>query len=124
MKVLIGARCVTPKAGIITDNEALEVCTPAVMAVDCSRGLVSGMIRGELERVMRLLADCNPGDYGENRTLMVKTEPAGEWTVLTGAALEKGITNLAKRLSETKDGELYITLPGYEQVEIYKIEEV
>ncbi len=124
MKVLIGARCVTPKTGIITDNEALEVCTPAVMAIDCSRDLVSGMIRGELERVMRLLADCNPGNYGENRTLMVKTEPAGEWTVLTGAALEKGIVNLAKRLADTKDGELYITLPNYEQVEIYKIEEV
>lgn len=123
MKVLIGARCVFDH-NRVKENEALEVCTPAVMAVDCSRDLVSGMIRGELERVMRLLADCNPGNYGENRTLMVKTEPAAEWTTLTGDALEKGITNLAKRLAETKDGELYITLPGYEQVEIYKIEEV
>ena len=123
MKVLIGARCVFDHNNV-KENEALEVCTPAVMAIDCSRDLVSGMIRGELERVMNLLADCNPGNYGENRTLMVKTEPAAEWTVLTGAALEKGIVNLAKRLADTNDGELYITLPNYEQVEIYKIEEV
>ena len=94
------------------------------MAVDCSRDLVSGMIRGELERVMDLLADCNPGNYGENRTLMVKTEPAAEWTTLTGDALNRGIENLAKRLAETNDGDLYITLPGSTNVEIYKIEEV
>lgn len=123
MKVLIGARCVFDH-NKVTENEALEVCTPAVMAVDCSRGLVSGMIRGELERVMDLLADCNPGNYGENRTLMVKTEPAAEWTTLTGDALNRGIENLAKRLSEAKNGELYITLPNSTQVEIYKIEEV
>lgn len=123
MKVLIGARCVLDP-NRVKENEALEVCTPAVMAVDCSRGLVSGMIRGELERAMDLLADCNPGNYGENRALMVKTEPAGTWEVLTGAALERGIVNLAKRLSETKDGELYIALPNSKQVEIYKIEEV
>lgn len=124
MKVLIGARCVRSEVGIITENEALEICTPAVMAVDCSRGLASGNIRGELERVMRILSDCNPGNYGENRALMVKTEPAGTWEVLTGAALERGIVNLAKRISETKDGELYIALPNSKQVEIYKIEEV
>ena len=119
MKVLIGARCVFDH-NKVKENEALEICTPAVMAVDCSRDLVSGMIRGELERVMDLLADCNPGNYGENRTLMVKTEPAAEWTTLTGDALK----NLANRLAETKDGELYITLPGCPHVEIYKIEEV
>ena len=123
MKVLIGTRCVFDH-NKVKENEALEVCTPAVMAVDCSRGLVSGMIRGELERVMRILSDCNPGNYGENRTLMVKTEPAAEWTTLTGAALEKGIVNLAKNIAETKDGELYITLPGCAFVEIYKVEEV
>jgi ribosome biogenesis protein Tsr3 len=123
MKVLIGARCVFDH-NKVKENEALEICTPAVMAVDCSRNRVSGMIRGELVRVMDLLADCNPGNYGENRALMVKTEPAGTWEVLTGAALERGIVNLAKRLSETKDGELYIALPNSKQVEIYKIEEV
>ena len=123
MKVLIGTRCVFDH-NKVKENEALEICTPAVMAVDCSRDLVSGMIRGELERVMDLLADCNPGSYGENRTLMLKTEPAGEWTTLTGDALNRGIENLAKRLAETNDGELYITLPGSTNVEIYKIEEV
>lgn len=123
MKVLIGARCVFDH-NKVKENEALEICTPAVMAVDCSRDLVSGMIRGELERVMGLLADCNPGNYGENRTLMVKTEPAAEWTTLTGDALNRGIENLAKRLAETNDGKLYITLPGSTNVEIYKIEEV
>lgn len=123
MKVLIGARCVFDH-NKVKENEALEVCTPAVMAVDCSRDLVSGMIRGELVRVMDLLAYCNPGNYGENRTLMVKTEPAAEWTTLTGDALNRGIENLAKRLAETNDGELYITLPGSTNVEIYKIEEV
>lgn len=123
MKVLIGARCVFDH-NKVKENEALEICTPAVMAVDCSRDLVSGMIRGELERVMDLLADCNPGNYGENRTLMVKTEPAAEWTTLTGDAINRGIENLAKRLAETNDGELYITLPGSTNVEIYKIEEV
>ena len=123
MKVLIGTRCVLDPIRV-KENEALEICTPAVMAVDCSRDLVSGMIRGELVRVMDLLADCNPGNYGENRTLMVKTEPAAEWTTLTGDALKRGIENLARRLAETKDGELYITLPGCTHVEIYKIEEV
>ena len=48
--------------------------------------------------------------------------------VLIGArcvdALNRGIENLAKRLAETNDGELYITLPGSTNVEIYKIEEV
>ena len=56
MKVLIGARCVFDH-NKVKENEALEICTPAVMAVDCSRDLVSGMIRGELVRVMDLLAD-------------------------------------------------------------------
>ena len=123
MKVLIGARCVFDH-NKVKENEALEICTPAVMAVDCSRGLVSGMIRGELVRVMDLLADCNHGNYGENRTLMVKTEPAAEWITLTGDALKRGIENMAQRLAETNDGELYITLPGSTHVEIYKIEEV
>ena len=123
MQVLIGARCVFDH-NKVKENAALEICTPAVMAVDCSRDLVSGMIRGELERVMDLLADCNPGNYGETRTLVVKTEPAAEWTTLTGDALNRGIENLAKRLAETNDGELYITLPGSTNVEIYKIEEV
>ena len=48
--------------------------------------------------------------------------------VLIGArcvdALNRGIENLAKRLAETNGGELYITLPGSTNVEIYKIEEV
>ena len=124
MKVLIGSRCVRSEVGIIPENEALEICTPAVMAVDCSRGLAFDNIRGELERVMRILSDCNTGNSGDNRALMVKTEPAGTWQVLTGAALERGIVNLAKRISETKDGELYIALPNSAYVEIFIIEEV
>lgn len=121
MKVLIGTRFVRLEAGVITDNVALEVCTPAVLAVEGSRGPSSGIIRGELERAMGALSECN---YGENRTLMFKTEPAAEWGVLTGAELDRGIANLAKRLSEMAGGELYITLPNSKRVEIYKIEEV
>ena len=76
MKVLIGARCVFDH-NKVKENEALEICTPAVMAVDCSRDLVSGMIRGELVRVMDLLADCNPGRL-QPRQLRGEPYPHGQ----------------------------------------------
>lgn len=119
MRILTGARCVTDNVHV-KENEALEICTPAVMAVDCSRGLVSGMIRGALHEAMLNLA----GHCGINRVLMFKTGPADNWVTLKGDELEKGISNLAKRIGDTKDGELYITLPNCTHVEIYKIEEV
>lgn len=122
MKILIGARCVTDNVSI-GEAEALETCTPSVMAVDCSRDLVSGMVRGALENAMRVLADCSPG-YRENRVLMYKLGASADWITVTGDALERAFTPIPRYLGGTSDDELYITLPNYGNVEIYKIEEV
>ena len=119
MKILIGARCVTDNARI-GEAEALETSVPSVIAVDCSRDLVSGMIRGTLENAMRVLADCSRG----HRVLMYKTCASDDWTTLTGDDLERAFTSIPRHLEGTSDGELYITLPNYGNVEIYKIEEV
>ena len=122
MKILIGARCVTDN-GRISEAEALEISVPSVMAVDCSRDLVSGMIRGTLENAMRVLADCSRG-YPEHRVLMYKMGASADWITLTGDALDRALTSIPRYLEGTSDGELYITLPNYGNVEIYKIEEV
>lgn len=122
MKILIGARCVTDNMRI-NEAEALETCTPSVMAVDCSRDLVSGMVRGSLENAMRVLADCSPG-YRENRVLMYKLGASADWITVTGDALERAFTSIPRYLEGTSDGVLCITLPNYGNVEIYKIEEV
>jgi hypothetical protein len=125
MKVLIGCRCSIDHEHV-KETEALEIGTPAVIAVDCSRGLAglaSGKIHDELVRAMKVMADCSTGFYGD-RTLMVKTEPASEWTTLTGDAINRGIDNIARRLEATNVGGLYITVPRCPNVEIYKIEEV
>lgn len=122
MKILTGARCVTDNARI-NEAEALETCTPAVMAVDCSRGIVSGMVRGALENAMRVLANCSKG-YPENRVLMYKLGASADWITVTGDALEIALVSIPRYLEGTSDGVLYITLPNYGKVEIYKIEEV
>jgi hypothetical protein len=122
MKILTSARCVTDNARI-SEAEALETCTPSVIAVDCSRGIVSGMVRGALENAMRVLADCSPG-YRENRVLMYKMGASADWITLTGDALDRAFTSIPRYLEGTSDGVLYITLPNYGNVEIYKIEEV
>ncbi len=122
MRVLIGCRCAIDHVRV-KENEALEIGTPSVIAVDGSRRLACGKFHDELVRVMNLMADCSPGVSG-NRTLMFKIAPADEWTTLTGDALNRGIENIAERLSGTNDGRLYITVPSSVQVEIYKIEEV
>ena len=125
MYFLIGCRCSIDHEHV-TETEALEIGTPSVIAVDCSRGcagLASGKIHDALVSAMKVMADCSPVVFG-NRTLMVKTEPAAEWTTLTGDAINRGIDNIARRFEKTHVGGLYITVPGRTNVEIYKIEEV
>jgi hypothetical protein len=122
MKVLIGARCVTDNARI-GEAEALETCTPSVIAVDCSRDIVSGMVCGALTNAMGVLADCSPG-YRENRVLMYKLGASADWITVTGDAIDRALVSIPRYLEDTSDGVLYITLPNYGNVEIYKIEEV
>lgn len=119
MKVLIGARCVTDMGALSGEDEAIEVCIPAVMAVESDANPRSGAIASALEAAIHALAGYGPGSV-----LLYSTLPNCEWTRVEGRGFSKKVAEIAREVAEEECGELYITKPGLYHVEIYKVESI
>ena len=119
MKVLIGARCVTDMGALSGEAEAVEVCVPAVMAVDSGVNFRNGSIAEALETAMHNLAGYGPGSV-----LLYSTLPGCEWKRVEGRGFDRKVAELAREVASVDCGELYITQPGLYHVEIYKVASV
>ena len=119
MKVLIGARCVTDMGALTGEDEAIEVCIPAVMAVESGVNARHGAIASAIETAIHDLAGYGPGSV-----LLYSTLPNCEWKRVEGRGFSKKVADIAREVAEEECGELYITKPGLYHVEIYRVESI
>ena len=120
MKVLIGARCVTDMGAFVEEADAIEVCIPAVMAVESEANVRHGAIAEALEAAMHNLAGYGPGSV-----LLYSTLPNCEWNRVEGRGFDSKVADIAREVAEGVFGELfYITKPGLYHVEIYRVESI
>lgn len=119
MKVLIGARCVTDMGALSGEAEALEVCVPAVMAVESGVNARNGAIASALDTAIHDLAGYGPGSV-----LLYSTSPDCEWKRVEGRGFSGKVSELARKVASEDYGELYITRPGLYHVEIYRVESI